>query len=313
MQLKLLSEVKSLPIPGTNISVPSKLDSWMVWCYLLRNEDIALGKLDLWLNNNDIASQCPSHRMSGEGAWVPYNSTGFIEAVNIVANRPVHLPCYFCQGLGSFVVTDMPIKGELECFCSLLDWRNEWSKTIRMFESKHVEKGLDSFRQRTQRLASAVTLVEKFVSNPSRWLVLSGPPGTGKSHMLQYVAHQFEGLALYIAIQEFNKIFDLMDDNRLGEFRAACKGAPILILDDIGSVQLKGFALGILGEVINHRYSDAVNFPVVIATNLGREQLLVYGSAEIGSTWLGDRLTDTSVVEIVDLSGTTSYRQGGKK
>lgn len=313
MQLKLLSEVKSLPIQGTNVSIPSKLDSWIVWCYLLRNEGVALGKLDLWLNNNEIALQCPSHRVGNDGAWVPYNSTGFIEALNIVANRPVHLPCYFCQGFGSFVPIDIPTKGEIECFCSLLDWRNEWSRTIRMFESKHIEKDLYSFIQRGPRLANAVSATEKFVSNPSRWLVLSGPPGTGKSHILQYIAKVFEGLALYIAIQEFNKIFDLMDENRLGEFRAACKGAPILILDDIGSVELKSFALGILGEVINHRYSDALNFPTAMATNLGREQLLVYGSTIIGSTWLGDRLTDQSIVDIVDLSGLSSYRQGGRK
>lgn len=120
-------------------------------------------------------------------------------------------------------------------------------------------------------LRRAGQLAYSYAEQPQDWLVLMGGYGTGKTHLAAAIAnyHQMRGLPV-----TFLTVPDLLDYLRLAfnpgantsfdrRFQSV-RGAPLLILDDLGTESATAWAKEKLFQILNHRY--VARLPTVITT-----------------------------------------------
>jgi DNA replication protein DnaC len=173
------------------------------------------------------------------------------------------------------------------------------------FEAFDV-RGIDY--QPNETLRAALRLARGFSEEPNGWLVLTGLPGTGKTHLAAAIANVLQARGEPVC---FVTVPDLLDhlraafapDSRIRYDRAfdAVRTAPVLILDDLGSQSGTPWAQEKLFQLFNHRYN--ARLPTVITSNL----VLDDHDARLRSRMLDPQLCTLYVLE------TTPYRlQPGK-
>jgi DNA replication protein DnaC len=143
-----------------------------------------------------------------------------------------------------------------------------------------------------ENLARALQLAREFARQPSGWLVLIGHYGTGKTHLAAAIANscQERGQQAYFVV-----VPDLLDhlratyspDSRVAydELFEAIRGAPVLILDDLGAHSSTPWAQEKLYQLINHRYNSRL--PTVITSNLDLDAI----DPRLGSRMADQRLS----------------------
>ena len=143
-------------------------------------------------------------------------------------------------------------------------------------------------------------------------LMLTGPTGTGKTHMAVGVARQF--------IRDWRKVivakpFDIFQTVREGVTRNVAQEraslrmyieAPLLVIDDLGVGKDTEFTLGTLYRIIDGRLM-AKRHGLIVTTNLSLDQL-------------AERFNDDRVVsrlagecEVFDLTGCEDWRITNKR
>jgi len=127
-------------------------------------------------------------------------------------------------------------------------------------------------------LKQALALAKNYAAEPRDWLVFTGVPGCGKTHLAAAIAnHLFiQGSpVLFVVVPDlldylraaFDPQSHVRYDKRFDEVRTT----PFLVLDDLGTESATPWAREKLFQIINYRY--VARLPTVITTASKPEQL----------------------------------------
>ena len=136
-----------------------------------------------------------------------------------------------------------------------------------------IRRGRSADPRDQARFQRCVEDAETFARDPQGWLVLVGASGCGKTHIATAVANRCLELgtpALFVVVP------DLLDHLRAAykpdadvgydELFEQVRGAPVLILDDLGTQSATPWAQEKLFQIINHRFN--ARLPTVVTTNV---------------------------------------------
>lgn len=181
-----------------------------------------------------------------------------------------HSVCPVCDGGMVWDLGEVRVR----CICLLLDWIQTMIQRLQNLRTYANKASLEEFeiwgenQEKRQSLVDAVEAVKAFYRDPRKWLVLFGAYGSGKTHLMQYLAREFGPFALYISSTDFESIlFRAMDDGDLNRVMWSIERAPILLFDDWGSEHGSAITRSKFRQIIDFRYNLYPEYPVVITTN----------------------------------------------
>ena len=172
-----------------------------------------------------------------------------------------------------------------------------------------LPQGRSGQREPRERYAHAVEAARRFAEQPEGWLVLTGVPGCGKTHLAAAIANRAierGTAALFLPVADlldhlrasYDEEADLPYQQLLEQFRTA----PLVVLDDLDGYAETPWAREKFFQLISHRFHAAL--PTVFTCQRP--------PADIDPR-LGSRLTDPAIAQLLVLAERTppSYFQVG--
>jgi DNA replication protein DnaC len=215
--------------------------------------------------------------------------------------------CRYCGGAEQL---DIPKEGMTYCACMIL--REEHAhRNMQEYATKHPDVNLNEFEvwgdaDSKLVLSQALKDIREWISKIDRWLMIAGPVGTGKSHLLHTIDTILKPWSMYISVPDFkDMVFEFTGNGDLSTMLDYVSRHPILLLDDVGAEWASAYAVTALRQVIMSRYTHWRELPIVIATNLTESQLETYDSR------IADRLFDKEKVDTILFNGVKSWRRHG--
>lgn len=180
---------------------------------------------------------------------------------------------------------------------------------------RFIGKTFDSYRAENEGQERAVRVCREYANNFGRHLrtggslILSGQPGTGKSHLagavLQSILPQHVGayVTLMDLIRALRDTWRRDSETTESQLLARLEAIPLLVIDEIGVQYGTDGERAILFDVLDRRYRNMR--PAILMTNLGKDEFRVA---------IGDRVFDrlTEVARWVPFDW-GSYRATARK
>ena len=216
--------------------------------------------------------------------------------------------CQTCGGIG-WLRKDVPVEhpdfGQMfPCACRQKRFDDErLSRFLRISNLGHLASvTLESLTEDAEKrpIASflkALEIARAYAEQPTGWLAILGPAGSGKTTLAAAIATQVmrQGKPAF-----FMSVADLLDHLRstyaptsevtYDELAEQVREVPLLVLDDLGSQSATQWAQEKLWQILGHRYN--ARMPTVITTDVPLEAL---------DDRLRPRLMDTSLVKVVEI------------
>lgn len=186
--------------------------------------------------------------------------------------------CPYCDGNGTREEEQF---GYYYCICWLLCYRQELYWNNRTYGSlwepmnhETLQTVVSNKKDDNTRFVTALDTVDKWMIDPTRWLVLSGETGTGKTHMLSSMMRVWQPWSLYIVASDFEKRmrkYLAENSGQIGVLVETMKHHPILIIDDLGlEYERAPWIAAELDGILEFRSRDAIVWDktTVIGTNI---------------------------------------------
>lgn len=232
-----------------------------------------------------------------------------------VPDQPNAPPCPICQGMG-YLRYDVPYGDPnfgkiVPCQCRAHQQDAERTTRIRErsrmgpMEHKHfgtldVERATSAFSR--DALVKAIDAAQHYARDPQGWLVLTGPSGSGKSHIAAAIANQVlehDDGVLWMFVPDFldhlRTTFSPTSTISYDQLFATVRDTSLLVLDDLGAQSGSPWAEEKLYQILAHRYDRAL--PTVITTS----KLLDTFDGRVRS-----RLQDPNISHVVPVVGYSS-------
>ena len=161
-----------------------------------------------------------------------------------------------------------------------------------------LPRGRSTSPQAQARYGLVVEAARAFAEAPRGWLVLTGVPGSGKTHLAAAIAnhaieHGTPALFLTVAdlLDELRASYDEDAEVPYARLLEQIRSAPLVILDDLDAYSGTPWAKEKFGQVVAHRFHAAL--PTVFTCDRSPEEI---------DARLGARLTDPSLVQVFTLA-----------
>jgi DNA replication protein DnaC len=205
--------------------------------------------------------------------------------------------CPYCHGALEVRAGDGTV---YQCICLMMSWRDRQLETRSRYQSRFEDASLDQLvynDDNGEDLERAVDAAVHFMNHLDSWLVLSGPCGTGKTHILRAIATELRPIGLFITATDFERmVFENLKNESLDSFILAISQAPVLLFDDLGAEYGgKEFIKAQISSIFIAREAIARDLPTVVTTNLERSQLKTIPR-------VGSRLLNQDVVKFLPLN-----------
>jgi len=159
----------------------------------------------------------------------------------------------------------------------LLRYSNLGSLTRFTFDNL-LPQGRSGDSKNLELFAGAYEAARAFAREPKGWLILSGPSGSGKTHLAAAIANECirQGKpAFFIStpdlLDRLRSAYSPASEMPYDEFFDQVRGAPLLVLDDLGAQTATPWAKEKLDQLLNYRFNREL--PTVIATITPIEEL----------------------------------------
>lgn len=262
--------------------------------------------------------------MIEEYAWMPrmYRQNGYVFPGNhasfMQAQRKMYdnSQCTYCDGTGTRFVD-----GEYYyCLCYLLLYRDEMIRKAEPYITKNTERkylsDLEIVGQNKDQIASLNGLVKymtSWIGRPERHIVLSGPTGVGKTHILNAIATKWYPWFVVLVASDFERMLreglakNMSKDgsSEIDNVKAMMDvwlTHPGLLFDDLGIEYASPWIAQKLEDLIEYRtrkthWWDTIT---VFSTNLKRNEIKQKFTRD-GVSRIGSRLTDTEIVDWIGI------------
>lgn len=196
------------------------------------------------------------------------------------------------------------------CPSCMADEDREWRLKATGIPEVRRSQTLEAFRTEgplalAKAHAAAIALAD---GGTKPWLILTGPKGSGKTHLLRGIALRrvAHGLsARYWRAAELEALWRSTQTEAspidLAEVMVALTKAPALLIDDLFAQQASDWVLGQWEDLLDRRYD--LMLPTAVATNLPPSEIAALSGR------LASRFSDSQIVTWIDMQGVPDYRR----